>query len=118
MTLHFVVTLKLKAVIKKSDRRLRRSGAGSYPTVTLLWRQLELHLILNVSTSSGSSSSNNDLLRDSGAPSSGSNTLLFIIGGNLMGVVGSTLATPLTSCLSICFLFLLKKCWNVVAKSY
>ena len=29
MTSHFVVTLKLKTMIKKSDRRLRRSGAGS-----------------------------------------------------------------------------------------
>ena len=33
-TLHLVVTLKLKTVIKKSDRQLRRSGAGSYSTVT------------------------------------------------------------------------------------
>ena len=57
MTLHFVVTLKLKRVIKKSDRQLRRSGAGSYPTVTLLWLQLSLNL--NVRSSSGK----NGLLR-------------------------------------------------------
>ena len=30
MTLRFVVTLKLKTVIKKSERQLSRSGAGSY----------------------------------------------------------------------------------------
>ena len=30
MTLHFAVTLKLKTVIKKSDRQPRRSVAGSY----------------------------------------------------------------------------------------
>ena len=61
MTLHFVVTLKLKTVIKKSDRRSRRSGAGSYPTVTLL--RLQLQLNLNVSSSSGK----NNLLRGSGS---------------------------------------------------
>ena len=60
MTLHFVVTLKLKTVIKKSNRHLR-SGAGSYPTVTLL--RLQLHLNLNVSSSSGK----NGLLRGSGS---------------------------------------------------
>ena len=60
MTLHFVVTLKLKTVIKKNDSQLR-SGAGSYRTVTLF----RLHLNLNVSPSSGAP-----------APSSGSNTLL------------------------------------------
>ena len=67
MTLHFVVTLKLKTVIKKSNRQLRRSGAGSYPTVTLLRLQLRLHLNLNVSFSSGSSSGKNGLLRGSGS---------------------------------------------------
>ena len=29
MTLDFVLALKIKTVIKKSDRQLRRSGAGS-----------------------------------------------------------------------------------------
>ena len=65
MTLHFVVTLKLKTVIKKNDSQLRRSEARSYRTLTLL----RLHLNLNVSSSSGK----NGLLRGSG---SGSNTLL------------------------------------------
>ena len=35
MIWHFVVTLKLKTVIRKSDKQLKRSGAGSYPTLTL-----------------------------------------------------------------------------------
>ena len=67
LTLHFVVTLKLKTVIKKSNRQLRKSGAGSYPTVTLLRLQLRLHLNLNVSSSSGSNSGKNGLLRGSGS---------------------------------------------------
>ena len=72
MTLHFVVTLKLKTVIKKSNWQLRRSGAGSYPAVTLL--PLQLRLNLNVSSSSGSSSGKDGLLRGSG-----SNTLVIIV---------------------------------------
>ena len=40
MTLHLVITFKLKTVIhhtdKDSERQLRRSEAGGYPTVTLL----------------------------------------------------------------------------------
>ena len=36
MTLHLVVTLRLKTVIKKSDRQLRRFGVEGCLTVTLL----------------------------------------------------------------------------------
>ena len=50
-------------MIKKMDRQLRRSGAGSYPEVALL--RLQFHLNLNVSSSSGSGK--NGLLRDSGS---------------------------------------------------
>ena len=63
MTLHFVETFKLKRVIKKSDRQLRRSGAGSYPTVAFDPLPPQLHLNLNVSFSSGK----NGLLRGSGS---------------------------------------------------
>ena len=48
-------------MIKKGDRQQRKSGVGSYPTVTLLRHQLQLRLNLNVSSSSGK----NSLLRGS-----------------------------------------------------
>ena len=64
MTFHVVVTLKLKSD-KKSDKQLRRSGTGSYTTVTLI--RLQLYLDLSASSSSGK----NGLLRGSG-----SNTLV------------------------------------------
>ena len=41
MTLHFVVTLKLKTVMNKGDRQLRRSRAGSYPASNVAPTPLE-----------------------------------------------------------------------------